>query len=64
MTKTCKNCGCTDEQSCPEGCYWVGKNMCSSCYPEQKKFEAEDISKKDTSCKKCMKELQKDDKNM
>lgn len=34
---TCVNCGCTDRQACPGGCYWVSVNrddatgVCSSC---------------------------------
>jgi hypothetical protein len=34
----CRICGCIDEEACPEGCYWVEPNLCSSCvdkaYPE------------------------------
>lgn len=31
---TCKVCGCTDEQACPGGCYWVDTkhSVCSACY--------------------------------
>jgi len=27
----CQNCGCTNENGCPAGCYWVAKNLCSEC---------------------------------
>jgi len=27
----CKDCGCTQEASCPEGCEWVGDDLCSAC---------------------------------
>lgn len=31
---TCKVCGCTDQQACPGGCYWVDNkhSVCSTCY--------------------------------
>lgn len=32
---TCRVCGCTDEQCCPGGCWWVedpaGGDLCSRC---------------------------------
>ena len=30
-TWECKICGCTQNNACPEGCYWVEKNLCSVC---------------------------------
>lgn len=27
----CRACGCTDEDGCPEGCWWVEEDLCSSC---------------------------------
>jgi len=27
----CRVCGCTDEHGCPEGCWWVEPDLCSSC---------------------------------
>jgi hypothetical protein len=34
----CRMCGCTDLQACPEGCWWVGPNLCSSCdYPRDRR---------------------------
>lgn len=29
--QTCRICGCTDEDGCPEGCYWVEEDLCSNC---------------------------------
>lgn len=29
--QSCSRCGCTDEEACPEGCYWVAPRLCSSC---------------------------------
>lgn len=29
----CRVCGCTDNQACPEGCWWVEPDLCSSCAP-------------------------------
>jgi hypothetical protein len=32
----CVRCGCTDAVGCPGGCWWVRKNLCSSCLtPEE-----------------------------
>lgn len=30
---TCRGCGCTDEDACPPGCWWVdaGHTLCSTC---------------------------------
>lgn len=33
--QTCRFCGCTDLQACPEGCYWVKPGLCSACADEQ-----------------------------
>jgi hypothetical protein len=27
----CRICGCTDDQACPGGCYWVDDDLCSRC---------------------------------
>lgn len=27
----CTRCGCTERVACPGGCWWVGKELCSSC---------------------------------
>jgi hypothetical protein len=27
----CLVCGCSDDDACPGGCYWVGPALCSSC---------------------------------
>jgi hypothetical protein len=29
--RRCRACGCTDEYGCPEGCWWVAADLCSSC---------------------------------
>ncbi len=29
--QSCHCCGCTDEEGCLEGCYWVAPRLCSSC---------------------------------
>lgn len=32
----CRGCGCTERRACPPTCWWVGKELCSSCAtPEQ-----------------------------
>lgn len=27
----CRVCGCTDDNACPGGCYWVEDDLCSKC---------------------------------
>lgn len=27
----CRVCGCTDDNACPGGCYWVEEDLCSQC---------------------------------
>lgn len=27
----CRICGCTDERPCPDGCWWVEPDLCSTC---------------------------------
>jgi hypothetical protein len=29
----CRVCGCTDDNACPGGCFWVEPDLCSSCEP-------------------------------
>ncbi|MPW25967.1 hypothetical protein GC105_09205 [Alkalibaculum sp. M08DMB] len=29
--QTCKVCGCTWNNACPGGCYWVADDLCSRC---------------------------------
>jgi hypothetical protein len=29
--RRCRICGCTDDDPCPEGCYWVEDDLCSAC---------------------------------
>lgn len=38
IVRTCRSCGCTDEQACFGGCWWVNDDgqpdLCSSCAPD------------------------------
>jgi len=27
----CEICGCTEEEACPGGCWWVAPGLCSAC---------------------------------
>lgn len=27
----CLDCGCSDNNPCPQGCYWIQPGLCSSC---------------------------------
>jgi len=29
--QACRECGCTDEDGCPEGCWWAEEGLCSAC---------------------------------
>lgn len=31
LERRCRECGCTDEYGCAEGCYWVRDDLCSQC---------------------------------
>mgnify|MGYP001570285698 CR=1 FL=1 len=33
--RTCRSCGCTDDQACFGGCWWISDNedLCSACAP-------------------------------
>lgn len=31
----CRECGCSEEDACPDGCYWVEPDLCSSCSPDR-----------------------------
>ena len=33
--RRCRVCGCTDDQACEGGCYWVEDDLCSSCAPQE-----------------------------
>lgn len=34
--KICRVCGCTQDNACPGGCYWVEDDLCSSCFQNPK----------------------------
>ncbi len=40
--QTCRVCGCTDLDGCPEGCFWVEEDLCSECTPEALLLKLED----------------------
>jgi hypothetical protein len=29
--RTCRVCGCTDDNACPPTCWWVAEDLCSTC---------------------------------
>lgn len=31
--QACRACGCSHHDPCPEGCWWVEPDLCSSCAP-------------------------------
>jgi len=35
---TCRECGCSDDDACEGGCFWVEADLCSRCaFPEAKR---------------------------
>ena len=36
LLRTCRGCGCTDEEGCFGGCWWTSEtdDLCSNCTPE------------------------------
>jgi hypothetical protein len=34
MPKSCRVCGCTNENACEGGCSWIAPGLCSTCAPE------------------------------
>ncbi|HWS43317.1 MAG TPA: hypothetical protein VN421_09570 [Pseudoflavonifractor sp.] len=32
--RKCRICGCTQDNACPGGCYWVAPDLCSACVQE------------------------------
>lgn len=34
FTRRCRECGCTDTQACPGGCFWVDNDLCSRCHDD------------------------------
>lgn len=37
LVKKCRICGCTDNNACTEGCYWVEDDLCSNCVDNEEK---------------------------
>ncbi len=29
--RSCRVCGCTQDNACPGGCYWIAEDLCSMC---------------------------------
>lgn len=38
--QVCRVCGCTQENACPGGCWWVEDDLCSSCCEKLKSLSA------------------------
>ncbi len=38
----CRVCGCTDNNACPGGCYWVEDDLCSKCAAKEATDENND----------------------
>lgn len=40
--RTCRVCGCTDDQACEGGCSWVEEDLCSKCVPAESESPADE----------------------
>lgn len=40
--RTCRVCGCTEDNACEGGCSWVEEDLCSSCADKDDSEESED----------------------
>ncbi|QAT49139.1 hypothetical protein EQM14_04760 [Caproiciproducens sp. NJN-50] len=38
--EVCRICGCTQDNACPGGCWWIKEDLCSSCYEKLKSQSA------------------------
>ena len=34
LARQCRGCGCTDDEPCAGGCFWVAADLCSTCAGE------------------------------
>ncbi|KAF5051099.1 hypothetical protein DSECCO2_422620 [anaerobic digester metagenome] len=39
--RKCRVCGCTEDNACPGGCYWVEEDLCSECVGKEIEVEIE-----------------------
>lgn len=46
LTSACKRCGCTWNNACDGGCYWVSEWLCSSCVTEEELTEYNSLRRK------------------
>ena len=37
----CRVCGCTQNNACPGGCYWVEEDLCSACVEKAENLKEE-----------------------
>lgn len=45
VEQSCRECGCTQNNACPNGCWWVEEDLCSDCreiaeYPLEKEIHS------------------------
>lgn len=50
--RTCRVCGCNEDNACEGGCSWVEEDLCSSCAEKEKSEDSEDESENSDSPKK------------
>lgn len=55
--RRCRVCGCTDDNACPGGCYWVEDDLCSTCADKMLKKLEKSIRDFDKSMHKVRKSI-------
>jgi hypothetical protein len=40
QARSCRICGCTDNDACEGGCHWIGPDLCSTCEDKAAELEA------------------------
>lgn len=45
--RRCRECGCTDNNACEGGCYWVEDDLCSSCADKMRQIDNAELVEAD-----------------
>lgn len=56
IERKCRVCGCTEDNACEGGCYWVGEDLCNKCTESS-------LTGDETAIEKLKRELESEDKS-
>jgi hypothetical protein len=48
LKRRCHKCGCTDDNACEGGCWWVGPELCSRCWKAESGDKTDRTNRTDT----------------